>query len=352
LARFGGDEYTVLVEAVENPEDAVRVAERIIEVLRKPFVVDSRELSLKASIGIALGEARQKSVQDLLRNADTAMYQAKGRDEDYRVFEAAMYEQALRRLKLEGDLKRAIENEEFVVCYQPIVDLQTVEVWGVEALVRWEHPEWQGLLAPSQFISVAEEAGLVVPMGRWVLEEASRQRVRWHQEHPHVPPLVMSVNLSAKQLQHPDVAETVEETLKETGFDAHYLSLDITETLYIEALEGNTAALDKLKKMGVRISIDDFGTGYSSLAYLKRIPADALKIDKSFIKGIGEDLEDTAIVRMIIELAQTLGMEVIAEGVESEEQAQQLKEMGCDRGQGFYFAEPLPPQAIAEFLAR
>jgi EAL domain-containing protein (putative c-di-GMP-specific phosphodiesterase class I) len=314
--------------------------------------VEGRKFVIRPSIGIALGNARQKTAEDLLRDADTAMYEVKGREDHYRVFDPNMYEQALRRLKLESDLRRAIENEEFVVCYQPIVNLQTGETSGVEALVRWQHPEQQGLLAPSQFISVAEEAGLVVPMGRWVLEEACRQGAKWQQEHPHVPPLVMSVNLSAKQLQHPDVAETVEETLKETGFDAHYLSLDITETLYIEALEGNTAALDKLKKMGVRISIDDFGTGYSSLAYLKRIPADALKIDKSFIKGIGEDLEDTAIVRMIIELAQTLGMEVIAEGVESEEQAQQLKEMGCDRGQGFYFAEPLPPQAIAEFLAR
>jgi EAL domain-containing protein (putative c-di-GMP-specific phosphodiesterase class I) len=263
-----------------------------------------------------------------------------------------MYEQALRRLKLESDLRRAIENEEFVVCYQPIVNLQTGETSGVEALVRWQHPEQQGLLAPSQFIPVAEEAGLVVPMGRWVLEEACRQGAKWQQEHPHVPPLVMSVNLSAKQLQHPDVAETVEQTLEETGFDARCLTLDITETLYIEALAGNTAALDKLKKMGVDISIDDFGTGYSSLAYLKRLPAETLKIDRSFIKGIGEDIEDTAIVRMIIELAHTLGMEAIAEGVESKNQAEQLKEMGCDRGQGYYFAKPLPPEAATEFLAR
>jgi diguanylate cyclase (GGDEF)-like protein/PAS domain S-box-containing protein len=351
LARFGGDEFTVLVEDVENPEDAVRVAERIIEALREPFVADSRELFLKPSIGIALGEARQKTVEDLLRDADTAMYQAKGRDDHYRVFEPAMYEQALRRLKLESDLRRAIEDEEFVVCYQPIVDLQTEEVWGVEALVRWEHPEWQGLLAPSQFIPVAEEAGLVVPMGRWVLEEACRQGVKWQREHPHVPPLVISVNLSAKQLQHPDMAETVEEILEKTGFEASCLSLDITETVYIEALEGNTAALDKLKKMGVCISIDDFGTGYSSLAYLKRLPAETLKIDKSFIRGIGEDVEDTAIVQMIVELAHTLGMEVIAEGVESEQQAEQLKEMGCDRGQGFYFAEALSREEATTFLS-
>ena len=351
LARFGGDEFAVLLEEVETPSDAAKVAERMVERFRAPLVVDGRELFLKPSIGIALGTARQNTAEELLRDADTAMYQAKGQDDGYRLFDPAMYEQALRRLKLESELRRAIENEEFVVCYQPIVNLQTGETSGVEALVRWQDPEQQGLLAPSQFISVAEESGLVVPVGRWVLEEACRQGVRWQQEHPHIPPLVVSVNFSAKQLQHPDVAETVEEILEKTGFEAISLSVDITETVYVEALEGSTAVLDKFKRMGVCISIDDFGTGYSSLAYLKRIPAETLKIDKSFIKGIGEDVEDTAIVQMIIELAHTLGMEVIAEGVESEVQAEELKEMGCDRGQGYYFARPLSPKEATRFLS-
>ncbi len=352
LARFGGDEFAVLLEEVETPSDAAKVAERIVERFIAPLVVDGRELFIKPSIGIALGTARENTAEEILRDADTAMYQAKRRDDDYRVFDPAMYEQALRRLELEGDLRRAIENEEFVVCYQPIVNLQTGETSGLEALVRWHDPEQQGLLAPSRFISVAEESGLVVPMGRWVLEEACRKGAKWQQEHPHFPPLVMAVNLSAKQLQHPDIAETVEEILKKTGFEASWLSLDITETVYIETLEGSTATLDKLKRLGVDISVDDFGTGYSSLAYLKRLPAETLKIDKSFIKGIGEDIEDRAIVRMIIELAHTLGMEVTAEGVESEEQADQLKEMGCDRGQGFYFAEPLSPEEATRFLSR
>ena len=351
LARFGGDEFAVLLEEVEAPSDAARVAERILERFREPFVIEGREFIVEPSIGIALGEARTRRPEELLRDADTAMYQAKGQDGHYRVFDPAMYEQALRRLKLEGDLRRAIKDEEFVMCYQPIVDLQTEKVWGVEALVRWELPEQRGLIASSQFIPIAEEAGLVVPIGRWVLEEACRQGAKWHQNDPNIPPLVMVVNLSAKQLQHPDVAEIVEKTLKETGLDGGCLCLDITETLYIRALEGHTAVLDKLKRMGVRISIDDFGTGYSSLVYLKRLPADALKIDKSFIKGIGEDIEDTAIVRMIIELAHTLGMEVV-EGVESEWQIEQLKEMGCDRAQGFYFAEPLSPKEAAKYLAR
>jgi diguanylate cyclase (GGDEF)-like protein len=352
LARFGGDKFTVLIEEVEKPEVAVRVAERNVEALREPLVVDGREMFLKPSVGIALGSARQTTVQNLLRDADTAMYRGKERDDDFMVFEPAMYEQALRRLKLEADLRRAIDEEEFVVLYQPMVDLQTGEMWGVEGLVRWDDPEEEGLLAPSQFIPVAEEAGLVVPMGRWVLEEACRQGARWQREHPHMPPLVVSVNFSAKQLQHPDVTETVEEILDKTGFEASCLSLDITETVYIEALEDNTVSLDRIKRMGVRICIDDFGTGYSSLAYLKRLPADTLKIDKSFVAGIGEDMEDTAIVGMVIELAHTLGMKVIAEGVESEAQAEQLKEMGCDRAQGFYFARPLFGEDVPTFLVK
>jgi EAL domain-containing protein (putative c-di-GMP-specific phosphodiesterase class I) len=260
-----------------------------------------------------------------------------------------MYEQAVRRLKLEGDLRRAIEQEEFVVYYQPIVHLLSGEVWGLEALARWEHPD-QGLLDPAQFVAVAEEAGLVIPMGRWVLGEACRRAQHWHREHPRTPPRVMCVNLSAKQLQLPSVGQVVEEVLRETGLGAHCLSLDITETLYIDVFKGNTAVLDELKRRGVRISIDDFGKGYSSLSYLKRLPPDALKIDKEFVRGLGEDVEDTAIVQMVIELGHILGMEVIAEGVESEDQAQQLKEMGCDLAQGYYFSKPLPPEAVPGFV--
>jgi diguanylate cyclase (GGDEF)-like protein/PAS domain S-box-containing protein len=350
LARFGGDEFVVLIEDVESPEDAVRVAERIVESLREPFVVEERELFLRASIGVALGTARQKSAEDLLRDADTAMYEAKEGRLGYRVFDPTMYERAVGRLEMENELRRAIEAEELIVHYQPIMSLQTGEVWGMEALVRWNHPE-RGLLDPWEFMAVAEQSGIVIPMGEQVLEEACRQAKAWQEEHPRILPLVMSVNLSARQLQRPDISQIVERVLKKTGLEARYLRLDITETVYIKALEGNTQALDELKRMGVSISIDDFGTGYSSLAYLKRLPAKALKVDKSFVKGIGEDLEDTAIVGMVIELAHTLGMEVIAEGVESEAQATLLKEMGCDMGQGFHFSEPLPPEAATRFLA-
>jgi len=350
LARFGGDEFVVLVEDVDDPGEAVRVAERITGELRRPFTVGGRELYAGASIGIALGDARSKTPEDFVRDADTAMYRAKEEGSDYLLFDPAMYERAVSRLELENDLRRAIEQEEFVVHYQPIISLETDEVWGLEALVRWEHPE-RGLLDPDKFVPIAEESGLVVPMGEAVLEEACRRAKGWQEERLHVPPLVMSVNLSARQISRPDLAETVEGVLRRTGFEGNCLCLDVTETVYVRVLEGNTQALDRLRNMGVRISIDDFGTGYSSLSYLKRLPADALKIDKSFVKGLGEDVEDTAIVRMVIELAHTLGVEVIAEGVESRAQAALLAEMGCDMGQGYLFARPLPPEAAAEFLS-
>ncbi len=219
--------------------------------------------------------------------------------------------------------------------------------WGVEALVRWEHPE-RGLLNPDEFVPVAEESGLVVPMGVAVMEEACRMAKAWQETHPQAPPLVMSVNLSARQLARPDLAEAVEVALRRTGLEGNCLTLDVTETVYVKALEGNTAALDRLRALGVKVSIDDFGTGYSNLAYLKRLPADALKIHKAFVRGLGEDVEDTAIVRMIIELAHTLSLEVIAEGVETEEQATLLKEMGCDFAQGYHFSKPLPSEAASE----
>jgi EAL domain-containing protein (putative c-di-GMP-specific phosphodiesterase class I) len=268
----------------------------------------------------------------------------------YSVFDPAMYQRALDRLEAVNELRRAIERVEFVVHYQPIVSLQSGEVFAVEALVRWEHPE-RGLLEPSEFVPMAEESGLVVPMGEQVLREACFRAKKWQEKHPRTQPLRMAVNLSARQLSRTDLAETVERMLVETGMEGSHLILDVTETAYVSALETNTAALERLRSMGVRIFIDDFGTGYSSLSYLKRLPADAIKIDKSFVKGLGQDDKDTAIIRMIIELAHTLGMRVIAEGVEAGEQAALLREMGCDMAQGLYFVKPLPAEAAPEFLA-
>jgi diguanylate cyclase (GGDEF)-like protein/PAS domain S-box-containing protein len=350
LARFGGDEFVVLIEAIADPTQAVRVAERITEQVRRPFILGGRELYVASSIGISLGDVRTHDPDALLREADTAMYRAKDEGGGFRVFDPTMYERALGRLKVENDLRRAIEQEEFVVHYQPIVDPKSGELWGMEALVRWDHPEW-GLLEPSEFVPAAEESGIIIPMGEQVLRESCLRAKEWQEENPRIPPLVMSVNLSASQLSRLDLADTVERVLQETGLEGSRLILDVTETAYVKLLAGNTTILDRLRGLGLRFSIDDFGTGYSSLSYLKRLPADAIKVDRSFVKGLGETVEDSAVVRMIIELAHTLGLEVIAEGVETEEQMALLEEMGCDFAQGFLFAQPLPPEDIPGLLS-
>jgi diguanylate cyclase (GGDEF)-like protein/PAS domain S-box-containing protein len=350
LARFGGDEFVVLIEDVRVLDEAVRVAERIVEGLREPFLLDGRELYVDASIGVGLGTDAMNGSEELLREADTAMYRAKAEGSGYKVFDEAMYGRAVNRLELENDLRRAIEGNEFVVHYQPIVSLQTGAVWGVEALVRWEHPE-RGLLGPDEFVPVAEESGLVVPMGELVLEDACRRAVEWQREFPRTSPLALSVNLSGRQLRRPDLHEVIGLALTESGLPASSLGLDITETVYISALDANTAALDRLRALGIRISLDDFGSGYSSLSYLKRLPADILKIDRSFTKGLGVEVEDTAIVQTVIDLAHILGMEVVAEGVEIEEQETLLKEMGCDFAQGFYLSKPLQPDEVSRFLS-
>ena len=349
LARFGGDEFVVLLEEIDDAAEAVRVSERITEELRRPFFLEGKQLYAAASIGVSLGHARTYGPEGLIREADTAMYRAKAESCNYCVFDPTMHERALGRLELENDLRRAIEEGEFVVHYQPIVNLQTGAVSGVEALVRWEHPE-RGLLDPNEFVPVAEESGLVVPMGEMVLEEACRRAIQWQREFPLTPPLAVSVNLSGSQLRRPDLHEVVGRALAETGLPASSLGLDITETVYIGALEANTAALDRLTALGVRVSLDDFGSGYSSLSYLKRLPTDILKIDRSFTKGLGLEVEDTAIVRTVVDLAHILGMEVVAEGVEIAEQETLLKEMGCDFGQGYHFSRPLPPEEASKFL--
>jgi diguanylate cyclase (GGDEF)-like protein len=349
LARFGGDEFVVLVEDVERPEQAIQVAERLIECLEDPFVLEGRELFVSTSMGIAFGTSRTKSADELLRDADTAMYRAKYESLGYAVFDPDLYERAVRQLELENDLRRALEREELVLHYQPIFEFGSREVWGAEALVRWKHPE-RGLLGPAEFIALAEETGLIVPMGRWVLNEACRWTKELQQSHPRSAPLRVIVNFSAKQMQHPSCVEDIEEALRRSGLGAESLSLDITESAFIDALESNTLALQRIENLGVGICIDDFGTGYSSLSYLKRLPADVLKIDKSFVGGLGQNVEDTAIAGMVVELAHTLGMEVIAEGVETGEQVAFLEEMGCDMAQGYHFEWPLPAEAATEFL--
>jgi diguanylate cyclase (GGDEF)-like protein/PAS domain S-box-containing protein len=349
LARFGGDEFVILIEEPGETEGAVRVAERVIAEFRRPFSVRGRDLHVGPSIGISLGEAPSKSPEDLLRDADTAMYQAKEAGTGYGVFDPAMYERVVGRLNLENDLRRALKADEFVVHYQPLVSLETGGTWGLEALVRWEHPE-RGMVLPDDFVRVAEEGGMVVPLGERVLLEACKQAARWQERLPISPPLRISVNLSARQLRGADLEEVIARALRESGLQASALCLDLTETVYIRALEEDAAALDRLKATGVGFSIDDFGTGYSSLAYLKRLPAEVLKLDQSFVKGLDLEAEDTAIAQTIVDLAHIMGMEVIAEGVEIEAQAFMLREMGCDYAQGFFFSEPLPPEGVEGFL--
>jgi predicted signal transduction protein with EAL and GGDEF domain len=349
LARFGGDEFAVLLEDAADVTEAIRVAQRIAEALREPFAVNDHQASVSTSVGIALGSAHTNDdPEGMLRNADAAMYRAKEQGPGRcAVFDPAMQARAQERLELEAELGQALERGEFVLYYQPEVSLHDGSVVGFEALLRWQHPE-KGLLKPSAFVPLAEGTDLIVPIGRWVLEEACGQAKRWEEKHPSAPPITMEVNLSSRQLSRRELARIIEEALTQAGLEAHTLALDITETILIKASEENAQALDALKKMGIRLHLDDFGTGYFSLSYLKRFPVDRVKIDQTFVKGLGEDATDTALVRMIIDLSHTLGVEVLAEGVETSEQAALLRDMGCDVGQGYHFARPLLGEELME----
>ena len=353
LARFGGDEFAVLLEDTAGTSEAIRVAQRIAEDLREPFTVDDFQVSLSTSIGITLGTAHANDDPErMLRKADSAMYRAKEQGPGrYAVFDPAMQARAQERLELEAELRRALEQEEFVLYYQPEVSLHDGKMVGFEALLRWQHPE-RGLLKPAAFVPIAEDTDLIAPIGRWVLEEACQQAKRWEEERPLASPMTMEINLSSKQLRRQGLVRTVEEALARADLEAHTLALDMTETVLIRTSEDNTQALDALKEMGVRLGLDDFGTGYSSLSYLKRLPVDRVKVDKSFVKGLGENATDTALVRMIIDLCHTLGVEIVAEGIETSEQAVLLRDMGCDLGQGYYFARPLPGEELAERLPK
>jgi len=351
LARFGGDEFTVLLEDVSGPSDAARVAERIGGALRAPFVLRGRERFVTTSVGISFGGRGGERPGDLLRNADLAMYQAKARGRNrHAVFEPVMGERALQRLELEGALRRALERKEFRLHYQPKVSLESGEIVAMEALIRWEHPA-QGLVFPAQFVPVAEEIDLIAPIGRWVLKEACRQARRWHTRFPGMPPLKVCVNLSAKQFQHCALLEDIGAALRETGLDPSALDLEITESVVMEDAPATIATLRDLKGLGVNLAIDDFGMGYSSLSYLKRFPVDFLKVDRSLIQGIGEGPKDEAILSALVTLAHSMGTRTIAEGVETKEQLARLREAGYDFGQGYYFARPLPSQAAGALLA-
>ena len=352
LARFGGDEFVVLLEDIARTDETIQIAERIAEELQVPFEISGEEVSVTASLGIARSFAGHDGPENLLRDADVAMYMAKAKGKArHELFGPSMKHRALERLRLGNELRWALKRGEFVVHYQPQVRVENGELVGVEALVRWEHPE-RGLVYPIEFVPFAEEAGLIAPIGKRVFEEACRQASRWKNRYPSDPPLGMCVNLSARQFNQPELAREVAEVLRETGLEPGGLTLEITESVLMDDARSSTDTLHELKALGVRIGIDDFGTGYSSLSYLKRFPVDYLKVDRSFVAGLGRDLEDTGIVSAVIDLSHTLGLEAVAEGVETEEQLAKLQEMGCTFAQGFLFSKPLPSKAVDTLLAR
>ncbi|HXJ80444.1 MAG TPA: EAL domain-containing protein [Candidatus Methylomirabilis sp.] len=351
VARLGGDEFGIMLEGLVGVAGAKQVAERIIEQLDRPFIVGGREVFVTGSIGIALSPSPQTAPEQLLRYADLAMYQAKNRgDARYAVHDGNTNAPALERLDLEMDLRAAMARNEFALHYQPIIDLDTNRVVALEALIRWAHPR-RGLLLPADFIALTEETGLIVPIGQWVLGEACRQLRDWERLAPTDVPLAMAVNLSAKQVHQATVLNEVTDALRASGLPPERLVLEITESAM---MDDDRTVLDRLRALrgvGVRLALDDFGKGYSALNRLKRVPADVLKIDQSFVDGIDDRPEDTEIVRAVIAVAKSLRLRVVAEGIETEEQAARLRAMGCDYGQGFFFARPLAPEHIPALLS-
>lgn len=350
-ARLGGDEFAVLVETMHHPDEAVMIAERIKNVVKQTFSIDGKEINIGTSIGIAYSSEAMSS-EELLRNADLAMYLAKSKGKGhYVVFEPQMHEALMERLELEVDLRHAIEVNEFVIHYQPIVDLHSQDPLGVEALVRWNHPRF-GQLSPMTFIPLAEETNLIVPLGEWVLREACRQVQVWRNRHGEELNISVTVNISIRQFQQKELVDIVDRALADSGLPPECLILEITESFMMQDTESTIAKLTDLKKLGVRLAIDDFGTGYSSLSYLQRFPIDILKIDKSFVDKIGRDKEGRAVARAIIMMGDSLNLRTIAEGIEHPEQIRELQDLGCDAGQGFHFAKPLTQQEMETFLER
>ncbi|MEA2630608.1 MAG: hypothetical protein QOE66_827 [Chloroflexota bacterium] len=350
LTRLGGDEFAILADDIRDLGDAILLAERVRLDLKAPFNLGGHEVFATASVGIAVGTKDRDRPEDLLRDADTAMYRAKAQGKErFVVFDQAMHTSVVERLRLETDLRRAIDRGEFAVHYQPIVALRTGRIDGFEALVRWEHPE-RGMIAPSVFIPVAEETGLILPLGLWVLRAACRQLRTWQEGAPGLSSLMISVNLSSKQLMQPDLVEQVDQVLRETGLAPEHLKLEITESVIMEHPPSANEVLGRLKGRGIQLSLDDFGTGYSSLSYLHRFPIDTLKVDRSFVNRIDAEDGDPVIVQTIVTLAHNLGMQVIAEGVETEEQVNRLKAMGCQYGQGYFFSRPVDGDSAGALL--
>ncbi|MGE4290761.1 MAG: EAL domain-containing protein, partial [Desulfovibrio sp.] len=349
IARLGGDEFAVLLEEFESPREVIQVADRITHMLEEPVLLDGQELHTSASIGIVLDTRDYESAEDILRDADIAMYQSKERNRPRLVFNRRMHTQAAELGRMEAEMRRGLEEGQFVLHYQPIYATSNSSIQGFEALVRWNHPV-RGLLSPLEFIPLAEDTGLIVPLGRWVLREACRQVATWRSGATCSDNISVSVNISARQFAQTDLVEFIHNTLEAEGLDPCFLKLEITESVLMEDADSASAKLRRLKDLGIKLMIDDFGTGYSSLSYLQRFPVDYLKIDRSFISGGKNELENREIVGTIISLARNLGLRVVAEGVEEAGQFQMLREMNCDDVQGFMFSKPVESAKAADLL--
>jgi diguanylate cyclase (GGDEF)-like protein len=350
VARLSGDEFAILLESISEMSDAGRVAERIEEALSFPINLGGAEVTTSASMGIVTSSMSQEQPEQLLRSADMAMYRAKaaGRAR-YEMFDREMHTDALARLQLETDLRRAVEQSEFRLHYQPLVSLRTGRITGFEALLRWEHPQ-RGLVQPSEFIPVAEETGLIVRIGRWVLNEACRQLREWQEAHPRDDPLTIGVNLSVRQFSQPNLVDQLSAAIRDSGIDADCLRLEITEAALIDKGDGALQLLAQIKQLGAQVYLDDFGTGYSSLIYLHQLPIDAIKIDRELVSTMDVDDKNLRLVRTILTFSQIIGVRAEAEGISSAEQLRELRSLNCEHGQGYLFSAPIPHDAVDEVL--
>ena len=349
VARLGGDEFTVVLDGLRSLDDAISATERVFAVLAPSVSIGDREITISASIGIAMSGEGTVDPHGLLRDADTAMYEAKGSGKcAYAVFDRRMSEAAKERLELEAELRCALEKDQLALKYQPIIDLATGELQGVEALIRWNHPI-HGVISPAKFIPIAEETGLICPIGHWVLRTACAQLVQWQRSASGVD-LTLSVNVAGRQFQQPEFAESVRMALREFDIDPRRLKLEVTETAMLKDIDMIQHVFQKLRDLGVQIAIDDFGTGYSSMSYLSRLPVDTLKIDRSFVSQLGQNLRTEGVVRAMIAMARTLSLHVTSEGIETDEQLLILRRFGCDSAQGYLFAKPLDPAEIDDML--